>query len=127
MDTVVPRVCGRPVRRRVCPVSLGFLVNELVLRDDHRHLYFWFLQHSHDDPLNRGLHRGSKPHHLSSVHIIINESSRPLVSALTSEVAVGDVLDGQSECRSRAHARATISRSQFSSGASSQHLRGNFV
>jgi len=23
-------------------VSLGFLVNELVLRDDHRHLYFWF-------------------------------------------------------------------------------------
>lgn len=25
-----------------CAVSLGFLVNELVLRDDHRHLYFWF-------------------------------------------------------------------------------------
>lgn len=23
-------------------MSLGFLVNELVLRDDHRHLYFWF-------------------------------------------------------------------------------------
>ena len=36
-----PRV--RPARSaKSVPVSLGFLVNELVLRDDHRHLYFWF-------------------------------------------------------------------------------------
>lgn len=59
--------------------------------NDHSY-FFWFLssflQHiSHHDPLMRGL-RGGKPHHLSSVHIIIfnDMSSRPLVSALTSKV-----------------------------------------